>query len=129
MATGVNACVRIISHLLSTPPQKEATHLEHLNVRHAQIQIRRIAQNQAPRKEHPNRQNRTDKHILAHLHLLRPIQQPRRPLQNPRARSRKRQMERHQKDGILEVEGVVQIIVVYNHAGAEDDPDGDDGAC
>jgi len=34
-----------------------------------------------------------------------------------------------QKDRKLEVQGVVDIVVVYNDTAAEDDPDGDDSGC
>jgi hypothetical protein len=35
---------------------------------------------------------------------------------------RKEQMEGDQKDGILEVECVIQVVVVHDHGRTEDDP-------
>lgn len=35
-------------------------------------------------------------------------------------------MKRYEEDGILEVQGVVEIVVVNYNAGTQDDPDRDD---
>lgn len=40
--------------------------------------------------------------------------------------SRKSEVKRYEEDGILEVQGVVEIVVVNYNAGTQDDPDRDD---
>jgi hypothetical protein len=49
-------------------------YLEHLNVRHAEKQVRRIAKNKTTREQETDRQDGLYEHILCHAHVLGPVQ-------------------------------------------------------
>lgn len=50
-------------------------YLEHLNIRHAEVEIRLVAHDQAATEQKPDRKDSANKDITRHVNILRTIQQ------------------------------------------------------
>ncbi len=106
-------------------------------VGHTEIEVCGVAQDETTAEEKSYGENRTHEHILRKVHLLRAIDKVRRPFQYACADCLQRKIcsrsyakqgcwleytygkakvESDEKNGVLEVEGVVQIIVVDDDA-------------
>ena len=71
--------------LLQLLGRRMGTHLEHLDVRDGQMQVRRVAEDQRCTEKKTDGQDAPEEHVLAHVHVPGAIDQVRRPLQDTRA--------------------------------------------
>ena len=61
------------------------THLEHLDVRDGQMQVRRVAEDQRCTEKKTDWQDAPEEHVLGHVHVLRAIDEVRCSLQDTSA--------------------------------------------
>jgi hypothetical protein len=75
-ATALNACLSF-SAAVST---RKLTHLEHLDVRDAEVEIRRVAQDQATAEQQRDWENGFEEHVFIHVDVFRAVEEISRPL-------------------------------------------------
>lgn len=115
IATGVKACDISVSETFPSVVTNWAlTYLEHLDVSNTQVEVRCVAENQATREQQAYRQDGAEEHVLRHTYILDAVQQIGRLLQYPCTDRCESQMESDKENGVLKIEGVVEIIVVDN---------------
>jgi len=56
-------------------PWNEPTHLQHLNIRHAQVEIRCITEDETTREKKSNRENGAKKHVFADWNIFGAVEE------------------------------------------------------
>jgi hypothetical protein len=102
------------------------TDLEHLDVGHAEVEVRSVAENERTREENSDGKNALDEHGTVHADVLGTIDQASRALQHTRTHGGEEEMPRDDEDGVAEVQLVVQVVVVDDHCRRQCDPHWDD---
>jgi hypothetical protein len=59
---------------------RKSTNLEHLDVRDAEVEIRRVAQNQATAEQQRDWENGFEEHVFIHVNVFRAVEEISRPL-------------------------------------------------
>ena len=97
-----------------------------MDVSNAQVEISGVTEDKTAREEKSDRDDGLHEHISAHVDVFSPIEKRGRPLENSSAHSRKRQVPGDQKDWVLELPSVIEVVVVDDDRRAQHDPNGDD---